>query len=403
MRLLFAFDHRFYRGPDGAVHTSGAFPAWVWDRYLDHFDEVRVIARDSGPVPEGANLGRADKDRVSFEFLPSLSSLRQLVAPGPNVTAKMREAIAWADAVVARLPSEIGLMAAREARRAAKPYAVEVIGCAWDGWVHHGSPAARLYAPLLFHRTRQAVKNAPMALYVTSRWLQSRYPTDAPSAVASNVDVVPFTEEALAGRKRKLGEIAAGRPPILGTIAALKVKTKGIQTAIEALSRLRSGGLELTYRVLGPGPQEQWKQLAEKWGVADLVHFDGTQSAGAGVAAWLDEIDIYLQPSFQEGLPRATIEAMSRGAACIGSTCGGIPELLPPDRLHRPGDVKGLVDRIRRLAGNRAAIEAASIADREMARQFDPDVLKQRRYDFFSRLRALAETRPGTGEGAEPG
>ena len=51
MRLLFAYDHRFFRGPGGEVHTSGAFPAWVWDRYLDHFDEVTVIARDGGPVP----------------------------------------------------------------------------------------------------------------------------------------------------------------------------------------------------------------------------------------------------------------------------------------------------------------------------------------------------------------
>jgi glycosyltransferase involved in cell wall biosynthesis len=395
MRLLFAFDHRFYRGPGGEVHTSGAFPAWVWDRYLDHFDEVRVIARDGGPVPEGANLGRADKDRVSFDFVPSLASLRQLIAPTPEVTAKMREALAWADAVVARIPSEIGLMAASEALRAGKPYAVEVMGCAWDGWVHHGSPIARLYAPMMLHRTRRAVKNAPMALYVTSRWLQDRYPTSAPSISASNVDVFPFTQDALARRERRLKEIAEGRPPILGTIAALKVKTKGVQTAIEALSRLRTAGLELTYRVLGPGPVEPWKQLAEKWGVADLIHFDGTRSAGEGVAAWLDEIDIHLQPSFQEGLPRATIEAMSRGVACIGSTCGGIPELLPADRLHRPGDVAGLVDRIRRLVSDPAAIQAASAADRETARQFDREVLKRRRYDFFAQLRALAEEKSG--------
>ena len=40
-------------------------------------------------------------------------------------------------------------------------------------------------------------------------------------------------------------------------------------------------------------------------------------------------MDIYIQPSLTEGLPRALIEAMSRGLPCLASRAGGIPELLP--------------------------------------------------------------------------
>ena len=47
------------------------------------------------------------------------------------------------------------------------------------------------------------------------------------------------------------------------------------------------------------------------------------------VFAWLkNDIDVYIQPSLQEGLPRALIEAMSVGLPCIGSDVAGIPELL---------------------------------------------------------------------------
>jgi glycosyltransferase involved in cell wall biosynthesis len=302
----------------------------------------------------------------------------------------MEQAVRDADAVVARLPSEIGFLAVKHAKRLSKPYAVEVVACAWDALFNFGGLSGRLYAPLAFLRTKRAVAEAPQALYVTSSWLQGRYPTKGQAESASNVELEPVGQLALDKRRARLEAIAKGKRPVLGTIASLRTRAKGVQTAIAALSKLRRAGIELDYHLLGAGPVEPWRALAEKAGVADLVHFDGTRSAGEGVAEWLDGVDIYLQPSFQEGLPRSTIEAMSRGDACIGSTCGGIPELLPKDRLHKPGDVARLADCIRRLASDPAAIAEASSTDLATARQFDLDRLKGRRHDFFARLRALA-------------
>jgi len=394
MRLLFAFDHRFLRGSEGELYTTGCLPASAWDRYLEHFDEVKVIGRDDGPLPQGIELGRADRSRVSFEFVPNMSSIRQLLFRSREADEQMEKAVREADAVVARLPSEIGFLAVRHARRLSKPYAVEVVACAWDGLCNFGGLRGRLYAPFAFLRTRRAVSSAPLALYVTSKWLQQRYPTRGHSASASNVELAQVDEGAIERRDARLKELASGKRPVLGTVASLRTRAKGVQTAFAAISRLRRSGLDLTYRVLGAGPVDPWKALAEQLGIGDLVHFDGTRSAGDGVAGWLDEIDIYLQPSFQEGLPRSTIEAMSRGCACIGSTCGGIPELLPPERLHGPGDAAGLEDRIRRLATDPAAIAAASRADLERSKQFEPEALGERRYEFFRQLRDLAEGRP---------
>ena len=54
----------------------------------------------------------------------------------------------------------------------------------------------------------------------------------------------------------------------------------------------------------------------------------------------LDECDIYLQPSLQEGLPRSVIEAMSRGCACIGAATAGIPELLESEYVVKRKSVQ---------------------------------------------------------------
>lgn len=61
--------------------------------------------------------------------------------------------------------------------------------------------------------------------------------------------------------------------------------------------------------------------------VADQIKIIG-QMPHDKVFTWLDSIDIYAQPSRQEGLPRAMIEAMSRGIPCIGAKTAGIPELI---------------------------------------------------------------------------
>jgi len=390
MRLLFAHDHRFHRGPTGEMYTTGCLPASTWARYLEHFDEVHVIARDDGLAAGESRLGRADYPSVSFEFLPSLSSVRGLLFRSPEMEERMRSAVRSADAVVARLPSEIGLLAVRHAQKLGKPYAIEVVGCAWDGVFNYGTLAGRLYAPIAYWRARQAIGKAPMALYVTSSWLQGRYPTKGYGACVSDVVLVPMSPGEESKREGRLSALAKDNKPVLGTIASLRMRSKGIQTALEALAILRKSGVDCHYHLLGAGPVEPWSEAAEKLGVVDLIHFDGTRSAGRGVGEWLDGIDIYLQPSFQEGLPRSTVEAMSRGCACIGSTCGGLPELLPPERLHRPGDAAGLADRIRSLVSDADAVAEASRRDLELAKDFDPALLKSRQSNFFAKLHAWA-------------
>lgn len=390
MRLLFAHDHRFQRGPAEEVYTTGCLPASAWERYLEHFEELHVVARDDGLAGEGVRLGRADRERVSFEYFPNLSSAGQLISRSSRTDKRMSELVRGADAVVARLPSEIGLLALKHARRLGKPYAVEVVGCAWDGFLTIGSASARLYAPLAYLRARRAISKAPLALYVTDSWLQQRYPGRGTSGSASNVDLAPFTTADRKRRRGRLEKLAAGAPPVLGTIGTLHVKYKGIQTVFAALASLRASGLDLEYRIVGAGPVEPWRKLAETLGVEDLVRFDGTRSSGADVNRWLDDLDIYLQPSFTEGLPRAMIEAMSRGAACLGSTSGGIPELLPPERMHRPGDSGRLAQLIQALAADPQAIAEASRADQETAGQFSAGKLAARRRQFYGRLHALA-------------
>jgi glycosyltransferase involved in cell wall biosynthesis len=392
-RLLFVHDHRFYRDSSDAVLTSGSLPAEVWDRYLEHFGSICVIGRDGGLAAANANYAVSSRPGVTFDLIANVSYV-QLITGSRAVRQRIHRDVATADAVIVRLPSELGFLAAAECRRSGKPYSVEMVGCSWDAMRNQGSWSAWFYTPLFFQRTRRALRRAPSTLYVTSKWLQGRYPTHGKSFSASDVEIARLAPDAAQSRRDRLERIRGGEHPVLGTVASLRIKSKGVQTALEALELLRNEGLELHYRVLGGGDPAPWLALARKHGVADLVLFDGVRPAGAGVWQWLDAVDIHLQPSFQEGLPRATVEAMSRGAACIGSTCGGIPELIPGERLHEPGDAAGLARLIRALATDPKALQAASAADLETAAGFQPHRLGEIRAQFLDELRSRTERAP---------
>lgn len=335
MKAAFFVDHIFRQDAEGQIYTMGGkFPAIGWRSYLEHFAQLTVVSR---VLPEtGETKGRlalSSAPGVNFVGVSPRRGWKRLL-DGPLNARIVHEQVEAADVIVVRLPSELGLTAAKIARKLGKPYLVEMVACPWDSLFYHGSLAARCYAPILALRTRLAARNAPIVRYVTKYFLQKRYPTNGKEFVASNVELngeVPSNDDrAFSGEK----------PIVFGTIGSLNTKLKGIQTALDALTRLKEArpDLKFEYRVLGEGSTEQFKDAS----IAENVRFYGVLPSGKPVLDWLDGIDIYMQPSFQEGLPRAMIEALSRGCLCIASTAGGNPELLPPTRLHKPGNDKEL-------------------------------------------------------------
>ena len=108
---------------------------------------------------------------------------------------------------------------------------------------------------------------------------------------------------------------------------------KGQRFVIEALQAEKAMGRDsFVYQMVGGGNASALQANASQLGVEEQTVFLGSMPHEK-VIEWLDTIDVYIQPSLQEGLPRALIEAMSRGLPCIGTNAGGTGELLEPDYI----------------------------------------------------------------------
>jgi len=299
-------------------------------------------------------------------------------------------AVAEADALIARLPSELGLLAIECARKIGRPYLVELVGCPADALRYHGTLNGLLYAPFARIRVRSAVREAPYVIYVTKQYLQGKYPTRGRAAACSNVEV-SIDNESVA---RRVAKVAAPRKPFtIGTIAPLGPRYKGLDVALKALASISLEHPSVEYRILGPGDPRPWYALADRLRVRDQVKFQGVLPAGGPVNAWLDELDLYVQPSLTEGLPRALLEALARACPALGSRAGGIPEVLPEGCLHEPGNVRELATGIHRAITDESWRQHAALNNFETARCYSSKLIQQQRAAILTELRAAAARR----------
>lgn len=389
MRALFCHDHFYKRGDNGqTVLSEGQFHAALWRRYLKHFNSLTVLGRDGGMIMPHRDINNSDAPNVKFELFPDTNHLKGLLSGRHDIKKQIRKQVQAHDCVILRGISEIGILAYFEAKRQNKVIALENIACSWDSLWYHGTLQARLYAPYRFYMARKITKNADAVIYVADNFLPKRYPSTAEiQAVASNVQINGNSENILADRLNKIANYNVDTVYKIGLIGALSNALKGIETAVLACAELKKSGFDrFELHILGPGDAAIYHTLIRKNHLGNHVFFDGIRQSGAPVMAWLREMDIYIQPSLQEGLPRAVIEAMSEALPVIGSNAGGIPELLCADYIIGKKKPRQLAEKITDLIHSPALMIAQSKYNFEQAKKYDAAVLEPKRDDFWQNV-----------------
>lgn len=378
MDLSIFVDHRFLRDADGAFYSTGSYTYDFYsDRYLRVFDEVYVLARVK-TAPDGPPPGRrADGPRVHVIDLGDWSTLRGTARSIPNMASTMRPYVTPDRAVILVCPGRIAALAARLMKR---PFAVEMVGDPIEQFA--SKSIAHVLRPVMAGIWPRIVKRtcagASAINYVTETTLQQRYPA-APDAFATSSSNVAISE--FAARPRTLGP----GPLHVVFVGSLSGLHKGPDVLLEAVRR---SGIDARVTIVGGG--RSLDRLRRDYPEAT---FTGQLAPGPDIVGQLDQADLFVLPSLSEGLPRALIEAMSRGLPCIATAVGGVPELLEPDDLVPAGDVAALESKLRAVAGDPQRM--AAMAARNLARSHDfaRELLDARRQEFY---RHVAQLQPPT-------
>ena len=154
--------------------------------------------------------------------------------------------------------------------------------------------------------------------YLRDKAVKSGLPENVPfEKITPAIDLRQFSLKSEPGKiNKKLNLLTVGR---LNWI-------KDYETAISVVGKLKNKGIEVTYNIAGSGSElERLTFCAYQLGLEKDVIFHGKKSHSE-INVMMENADIYLQTSMQEGFCGSVLEAQAKGLLCVVSDADGLKE-----------------------------------------------------------------------------
>jgi len=189
---------------------------------------------------------------------------------------------------------------------------------------------------LVFQRLNRKIWRKANAVIANSQGLKDLALQTAPNQeigiIYNGIDTSEFTSKKDYTYTPPLKLIGVGR----------LIPRKGFDYAIRALQGMDN----VTLTLLGDGPEkENLRQLAEELNVT--IHFEGNV-AHEQIAKYYRSHDVFILPSFNEGMSNTVLEAMACGLPIITSNTGGTAELIHENGFvvdsGNPNDIRTAVE-----------------------------------------------------------
>ena len=237
--------------------------------------------------------------------------------------------------------------------------------------------------PILKRCIRQFVEGSDLVICLSEEWRRQFVQTfpNVNARVLGNV-VEPFVSNRATITKSE-------EQPLNVLFLGLIGDNKGIFDMLAMLGAHRAeltGKLRLT--IGGNGEVDRLKQAIKHYQIESMVNFVGWVT-GDQKRCLLQESDLYLLPSYSEGLPVSILEAMSAGLAILSTPVGGIPEIVVDGvngYLVKPGDQETFYQRIMTFITNPESVRSMGCQSRLLVNAYEPAQVFAALSNFYTEL-----------------
>jgi glycosyltransferase involved in cell wall biosynthesis len=167
------------------------------------------------------------------------------------------------------------------------------------------------------------------------------------------------------------GERELSGNPVIGFAGEFPADgCKGVADLIDAAAILLREHPNLELYLLGRGDgREALEQRARRRGIEDHVHVPGWVN---DPIQYIMSFDLYVLPSYHEGLGNSLLEALACETPIAGSDVGGIPEVVYDRKyVFEPGDPIGLASVVSTIFESSESYEEAVANCRDRREVFD--------------------------------
>lgn len=348
MKLTFIHDFPAQYSQINREYYSAGFNYKIWQRYLSVFDSMIIVSRVVQNVST-QNKNISSGERVRFKPIEKYKSIPSLLLHSKEIRSQIEEVIKESEAILIRVPSVLGFIAADVCRKLRKPYMVEVVGAAFDAYWYYGNMKGKMLAPIIEKLQQKTVRHASVAIYVTSNYLQSKYKTDGKAFnCISNVEIF---ENDIDG---KINNPDSEDKVKIGLVGSTYTKYKGHITALKALEILKKKyGESLQMEFVGQGLSKRISQFIEKHNLKDNVLYRGVIYDRELLDDWYKSLTLYIQPSLTEGHCRSIVEAISKGVPTLASSVGGNEDSVSRKYLFKAENSRELASLIDMLLNDK--------------------------------------------------
>jgi len=167
--------------------------------------------------------------------------------------------------------------------------------------------------------------------------------------VYNGIDTTTFKKKEDTNCRQKLG---INSNAMVITFVGRLIYAKGAQDLISAFSKIKDTAPEIKLLIVGDGLYKaNLENLAYQTECAGSILFLGQRNQDEVIDV-LSATDIFVNPSYSEGLPTSVMEAASIGLPIIATDVGGTREIIEDGKtgfLIKTGDTEQLAHKLHRL------------------------------------------------------
>ena len=166
-------------------------------------------------------------------------------------------------------------------------------------------------------------------------------------------------------------------------------RNKGIYDIVEVIGAHQAEWRgKITLHIGGNGEIDTLMSKLKETGIEDIARFEGWVDREKK-RALLNGADIYICPSYREGVPVAILEAMSYRKPIITTPAGGIPSIVTDGvngLLVEAGNKEAIYEAITKLVDNPALCRQMGNAGYDISREYWPEVIAEQLKELYMSL-----------------